>query len=51
MGNISGEARHPFAIQKSHYGWNNCSTAPAIPATWALLVLGLALRRRRLKSP
>jgi uncharacterized protein (TIGR03382 family) len=53
-GNVSpfSEARS-FTIniitQRSHYGWS-CATSPAFPATWALLALGLSLRRRRLRS-
>jgi MYXO-CTERM domain-containing protein len=35
-----------FVIQRSHYGWS-CTTAPAAPATWALLILALSLVRRR----
>jgi N-acetylneuraminic acid mutarotase len=52
-GNISPDStKHTFAIyiERSHYGWS-CTTAPALPVTWALLALGLLLRRRRLRSP
>jgi hypothetical protein len=55
-GNSSGDSvTHIFTVdttplvQKSHYGWN-CATAPAFPATWALLALHLLFSRRRLKS-
>jgi hypothetical protein len=43
-------ADHRFIIQVSHYGWS-CSSAPAIPVAWALLVLALSLGRRRPSSP
>ncbi|WP_160174402.1 Ig-like domain-containing protein, partial [Archangium violaceum] len=47
----SSELRHfTSGIQRSHYGWD-CSAAPASPTSWALLTLGLALRRRRFRSP
>ncbi|WP_249039671.1 kelch repeat-containing protein, partial [Archangium gephyra] len=42
-------AGYAFIIQKSHYGWS-CATAPAFPATWALMVLALSLGRRRRAS-
>jgi uncharacterized protein (TIGR03382 family) len=45
-GNPSDRADHRFVIQKSHYGWG-CTTAPSLPATWALLLLALSLGRRR----
>ncbi|EPX55250.1 kelch domain protein [Cystobacter fuscus DSM 2262] len=45
-GNTSdSSAEYSFITQRSHYGWN-CTTAPALPASWALLVLALALGRR-----
>ncbi|HYH96540.1 Ig-like domain-containing protein [Hyalangium sp.] len=53
VGNVSSDsAELSFTIviiKKSHYGWS-CATAPAFPATWALLTLSVALRRRWLKS-
>jgi hypothetical protein len=54
VGNISPDSEERnftfLPVPRSHYGWN-CTTAPALPATWALLTLALALRRRRLRSP
>ncbi|WP_224366229.1 adventurous gliding motility protein AgmC [Hyalangium versicolor] len=51
VGNTSlPPAEYSFAIQKSHYGWG-CTTAPAFPATWALLLVASAFRSRWLKSP
>ncbi len=52
-GNTSpSSADHSFVIliPRSHYGWS-CTTAPAFPATWALLTLAWALRGRRLSRP
>jgi N-acetylneuraminic acid mutarotase len=44
-GNPSVPAQHQFVFQRSHYGWG-CTTAPALPATWALLALASFLGRR-----
>ena len=44
-GNPSAPTKHQFTFQRSHYGWG-CTTATALPATWALLVLALSLGRR-----
>jgi hypothetical protein len=49
-GNISPSAKHRFIIQRSHYGWS-CASAPALPAAWALLALGLLLGRRWFRCP
>lgn len=45
-GNRSERSHRQFSIQMSHYGWN-CTTAPAVSATWALLLLALSLGRAR----
>ena len=45
-GNRSEPSQRRFAFLKSHYGWS-CTTAPAVPATWALLLLGWSLRQAR----
>ena len=49
-GNPSAQAKHQFAVQRSHFGWG-CTTSSAAPATWALLALLGSLGRRRLRSP
>jgi len=53
VGNVSSDSQElSFTIvitRKSRYGWN-CATAPAFPATWALLALSLVLRGRWLRS-
>ncbi|WP_249039679.1 Ig-like domain-containing protein, partial [Archangium gephyra] len=51
IGNISQlSEEYSFFLKKSHYGWS-CTTAPASPASWALLALVLSLGRRRLRPP
>ncbi|MBN1207421.1 MAG: hypothetical protein JXB05_21265, partial [Myxococcaceae bacterium] len=45
-GNRSEPSLRQFSIQKSHYGWS-CTTAPAVPAAWALLLLAFCLGRLR----
>ena len=49
-GNPSDPAQRRFSIQKSHYGWG-CTTAPAVPVTWALLLLVLSLRKPQTSEP
>ncbi len=51
-GNLSAPSQQLFSVQKrrSHYGWS-CTTAPAVPATWALLLLALSLRKPRSLQP
>ncbi|KFE64425.1 High-affinity leucine-specific transport system, periplasmic binding protein LivK [Hyalangium minutum] len=47
-GNTSTISQSRFNLpQQSHYGWEGCTTAPALPATWALVLLALSLRNPR----
>ncbi len=44
-GNRSPTSLHRFSLQRSHYGFS-CSSGPASPAAWLLLLLAGSLARR-----